>query len=269
MAPMKTMKAMCKPPLIEDIEYVWNKLPTCRRRNTIESPFHSLKRLTIHFGGQWHAYNIIALPDADGIMQDHDFLTLAWKDFRHHLRVAIRRKLMQRPEFKTRFDMLGAQDGINFELTRFLLTSAKSTLSFLERGILRTVLAGAVWTPSRQLAANKITIDQARCVHCGQGCTETLGHRLWHCPAWHNLRCKHRLLDFDHSSAPRCLTRCGIAPCSPVSDVSPLEWATLVKHVQRFMVEVHHAAMNTVAAQRQFAFLTKSRKAPSQGGSHT
>ena len=133
-----------------------------------------------------------------------------WQAAAHGLREACRWKLLQDPKLHERWDLRGTENGIDYNQSRQLLCS--SQLSFLQKGYLRTLLTGAVWTPSRMLAAKRLTEEEACCIHCSSGEVESLGHRFWKCPRWAAIRQALNLADFDEETWPRCLTRCGVVP---------------------------------------------------------
>ena len=115
--------------------------------------------------------------------------------------------------------------------------------------MLRTIICGACYTPSRMLAANCLTLEQAKCIHCTMNVTETLGHRFWHCPNWKSYREARNLgaENFDEASWPRALTRCGVCPAN-LSLIS----AEKVCQIQLMMIEITEAVSQDKDAQRQF-----------------
>ena len=83
-------------------------------------------------------------------------------------------------------------------------------MPFLDKGILRTVMAGALLTPARLSVAGRLAPVHAICRYCDLQVPETLGHAAWHCPGRLLLRTDLRLNDFPHDQHPRCTTRCGL-----------------------------------------------------------
>jgi len=172
-----------------------------------------------------------------------------WKECAHRFREALRDKLLKDPKVCQRFDMRGLDNGVDYKKSRQLLQSQK--LSFLQREILRTILAGALMTPSRWKAANKMTALQAVCVHCDTHDEESTGHRYWSCPKWREIRLKYKLGDFDEAIWPRCLTRSGVAPCQCAAS------AKMVANIQKMMIEINCAILESPAAQAQDALVQR------------
>lgn len=217
------------------------------RRPSQQTPFHEALRVCHQMRWQWQSPFTFELPSPQqaGGHITLNFETQPWPAIAHHIREGCRHHLLSKPELAKRWDMKGIEVGIDFKLTRHLCSG--SSLSFLQRGILRTIISGALWTPSRMLAGGRLSEEQAACVHCDAGVVESTGHRYWQCPRWHEIRSSLGLVDFPHQLHPRCTTRCGI-----FVQGTPLAKHTCYK-VQKMMVFINEAAMNSPAAQRQYA----------------
>lgn len=103
--------------------------------------------------------------------------------------------------------MPGIEVGIDRGSTLALYRSA--TTSEQRRGVLRSVLAGAIRTHLHQARL----VDSPICPHCKLGCVEDAEHMWWACPAWGALRLKYKdhLFSF-RESWPSCFQRCGLMP---------------------------------------------------------
>ena len=156
----------------------------------------------------------------------------------------------------SRWDMAGVQNGIDYDKTRALLQD--TSFSFLNNGILRTILAGAVWSPSRMLAGGKLTPAAAACVHCTAGVPETLGHRYALCPTWSQIRLDHGVTQAELESYPRCLSRCGIVPLG--HQIGKAQ----AKSLQRMMVCITRHIIDSAEAQKQYKTARGCKDARSQ-----
>ena len=101
----------------------------------------------------------------------------------HAVREALRRRECTKAALR-RTDMVGLEAGIDRSATRKLLDSGK--LTPYEQGILRNILAAAIWTQLR-LAHKSSTPCDETCPHCGQAAEDAL-HMYWFCGAWDELR---------------------------------------------------------------------------------
>ena len=87
-----------------------------------------------------------------------------------------------------------------------------------ERGILRTVLTGAVKTGERMCTAG-LKGDE-RCEFCGNGEVETTGHIFWECERWEEARRKWFKVEERKEilKMPKCTWLCGTLPRSEEPD---------------------------------------------------
>ena len=100
-----------------------------------------------------------------------------------------------------RADMQGIEAGVQKELTTRLLEWGKLTPQ--EQGLLRAILAGAIWTQDRlhraKLASSPI------CPYCTTGAVEDHEHLWWKCPAWQPVRQMYaQACDIDSAALPAC-----------------------------------------------------------------
>eukprot|EP00660_Eupelagonema_oceanica_P019452 gene19452-biopygen4945 len=84
-------------------------------------------------------------------------------------------------------------------------------LSGLERGYLRVIVAGGVYTQQRLFDMHKV--KSAHCQHCGAQTNEDQQHIWWDCPAWQAVRERHpdALAEYDRQW-PACLRLNGVMP---------------------------------------------------------
>ena len=100
-------------------------------------------------------------------------------------------------------------------------------------GIIRSVIAGAVWTPDRRHRARMVTTPT--CAHCDQEVVKDLLHIWWGCPKWETIRLCHgkavaaRQLDWS-----ACLEQCGITPVGLYSVAT--ERGAIARDVQLMMM---------------------------------
>eukprot|EP00664_Eupelagonemidae_sp_cell27_P001926 gene1926-9544_t len=123
----------------------------------------------------------------------------------HEVRDAARRAAWRRAEARRREyhgDCAGIERGIDRRATMALYHARR--LSGLERGYLRVIIAGGVFTQVRLHEMKKV--DLPHCPACGEGVAEDQMHIWWRCPAWQHLRERHpEALDAYRSDWPACL----------------------------------------------------------------
>ena len=151
---------------------------------------------------------------------------------------------------KPRNDMEGIELGINSQATRKLYELPG--LSPLQRGMLRSILLGALLTPGRMVFAGLLSDQEALCPFCGVLEFDTVGHR-WHCLANAQLLKKFKLDAVDLQLLPKCLTRCGIVPASAPPHVRGDLWLDLCFRIQGFLLEVTVLVHGSQLTQQQLA----------------
>eukprot|EP00973_Karenia_brevis_P083102 11522410-Karenia_brevis.AAC.1 len=105
--------------------------------------------------------------------------------------------------------MAGMEAGVD----RVATLSLMRRLDDYRKGILRSILAGAVRAGVQLLAARLVDTDI--CPHCQRGHAETLEHMWWECPAWASIRRKFEHVSMAYRSEwPRCFSSCGIMPAN-------------------------------------------------------
>ncbi|CAE8600524.1 unnamed protein product, partial [Polarella glacialis] len=147
-------------------------------------------------------------------------LQMSAGEWEHVVRDGVRRAAWRRAAAR-REDMHGIEDGIDREMTLALLRS--SSLPPYEKSVLRSILAGSVWTQDRLSRAGMV--QAATCPYCDAGAAEDHEHMWWHCPAWEGIRQLHSVAEHaDVPSWPACLAKCGILPekmsLTPVIDLT-------------------------------------------------
>lgn len=238
----------CEQKVQAEFQYLWENF-----RGSDENPVGVAKNLFDKFGWGWpEPFKIIV--ETDEGMKTVALDTTPWKEAMHIVREGMRYKIQTNEQLHSRWDLKGLRNGIDYDKTRQNLGNKK--LSWLQRGMLRTIMSGSCWTPGRMMKAGCLSQQQATCVHCTQNEIETLGHRFWSCPRWSGIRASYSLLEFSESSWPRALTRCGVCPKE-----LPLT-ATKISDIQLMMVDITMAASEVTEAQKQFVLArrTNSRK---------
>eukprot|EP00973_Karenia_brevis_P043624 6044146-Karenia_brevis.AAC.1 len=122
-----------------------------------------------------------------------------------------------------RKDMAGIEAGIDRVAT--LALYRRRSLQDYERGVLRSILAGAVRTQSLLWKAG--LVNDSACPYCNDGSIETTEHMWWNCTAWTHIRRRHWTDGIPcRESWPSCLRSSGIMPegclsqdCCPLGSV--------------------------------------------------
>ena len=218
------------------------------------TPFHVLAGVCRRLSWEWTGPFTFDLALAHNQQATLNLDTSDWPAVAHVVREGGRWYLLSMTQLAQRYDLDGASAGIDFARTRQLL--ACKSLTFLQRGFLRTILSGAAFTPSRMLRAGKLTAEQAKCVHCDSGAPETSGHRYWQCPRWDAIRSALGLHEFPYDQYPRCLTRCGVVPVACDLD------AAMCRRIQLLMVRITSATATCPRAQAQFALAKRQPNDP-------
>ena len=174
-----------------------------------------------------------------------DISSNPWKDTMHKAREAMRYQLLQSERMHQRWDLKGLRMGIDFKKSRQNLRNPQ--VSWLRRGMMRTIMTGSCWTPSKMYSAGLLNFADASCVHCQQPIIESLGHRFWQCPKWRTIREAHGLQNFNETSWPRALTRCGICPAN-LEAMSEIQ----VKNIQLMMMEITESCSSAPLAEAQY-----------------
>ncbi len=159
------------------------------------------------------------------------------------------RGLLWQRAAKRRGDMKGLEQGVDSESTTQHLRSSAS--SAVHKGILRSVLAGAVNFGHRLYRAKLVEHDV--CPFCALGVPETPDHMYWECPAWREERFKHPFATLAwRPDWPKCFTACGIV--SNGVEVSP-DVAELIFDETRMVSEAELSLEHPIQDQQTETFL--------------
>ena len=200
------------------------------RSRSAQTPLHVVQTECAALGWEWNSWHSLRVRTSSATFKIVDLREKEWQRHAHFLREGIRFNIWSRGKSPNlRFDMQGIEDILDYEKTR---AAMDPNMTFLQKGTLRTVLTGAVFTPARRVAATKLTPFQAICPHCAEGVVETLGHAAWACSGRREVRARLGLDDFPHDVHPRCTTRCGLAVVG-----SPLTTDT-VRSIHHLLVHV-------------------------------
>ena len=153
---------------------------------------------TIHFlGWTWPA--VFTFVDHEGV--ELDLMSLDSPVWEHRVREALGMQVWKTAA-QRRSDMQGIQDGINREATQALTNSTKPNSG--EKGMLRSIMAGGLWTEDRKCRAR--LSQSPMCRYCDTKEVEDHNHICWQYPAWRNIRHQYRhLVDMDRHERPPCL----------------------------------------------------------------
>ena len=159
-----------------------------------------------YLGWSWSAPTIFNAGDGR-VLRCEQMPAKVWQhEVREGLRLVLWSQLInRRPEFD------GLQSRVDRISTLALLHGKR--LDEYGKGLLRSVLAGAVWHGLALAKAGLVATNI--CPHCNSNAPEDLDHIWWHCPAWQDIRKRYSTVWFSFmSSWPSCFKLFGIMPCS-------------------------------------------------------
>ena len=185
------------------------------------SPFHVLHNSITQFAGRWSDTHLITLPSA-GRDETFDLRHTDSDALKHRLREFCRKDIilhMGRPQWHVPID-------IDYHTTRALLRSC--TLSFLDKGILRTLLMGAM---RPEIQAHQRGAARILCARCHRE-ADTSGHRFWRCPATQHLRDSMFPAGVPHDLSV-VMTRFGVAPTGADRQIA--------QSIQKYLIAVVRA----------------------------
>jgi len=172
-------------------------------------PVDSIARAADFLGWIWVAAFTFQTADGTAV----SILSKTKGEWAHEVREALRMTAW-RAAAARRKDMNGIEHGIDRDATLALLNGSK--LSPMQKGSLRSILAGAIWTQDRLHRAYRV--ESPLCPYCRQA-SEDHQHMWWECSAWSGIRLKHGFAPTAAASHwPSCLAVCGILPAIPVDD---------------------------------------------------
>ena len=105
-------------------------------------------------------------------------------------------------------DMAGIQLGIDRRATLSLMSGGD--ISARQKGVLRGIIAGSIWTARRLFKAGRV--EASNCPYCGTDAEEDIEHRFWFCSRWDSIRAGFPdVMSWDRRMWSSCLKSCGIA----------------------------------------------------------
>eukprot|EP00660_Eupelagonema_oceanica_P019407 gene19407-biopygen14683 len=144
----------------------------------------------------------------------HGYTRMSLGAWEHEIREASRLAAWRAAEARRRQhhdDFAGIADGIDRAATMALHNWKR--LTGLERGFLRVIIAGGVYTQQRLHQMEQV--ETPVCTHCDMGVEEDQQHIWWQCPAWQAVREQHpdALAEYD-PLWPACLRLNGVMPAA-------------------------------------------------------
>ena len=192
-----------------------------RRWGPVHLAMEALYSLGWSWTPPWHVVR-------EGIITD--LLVVDPGTWAHEVREAAR-MVRWKAASSRRTDMVGLTEGVDKDATN----AAWRRSAGYEAGVLRGIIAGAVWTQDRLFRAGMK--DTPLCPHCSAGVTEDLEHMWWGCAAWDGIRSSHpAAMADDRLTWPPCLALCGIMVNTVRADA--VERKTLAMSVQWFMAQI-------------------------------
>ena len=191
--------------------HLWHLTQTRRAnlrdgRSNMTGPLAIIQTTCKDMGWTWTAPFTFLVPVGHGQTLEMHLLQQEDAYFLHILRLGASRMLWSRTS-TNRKEFRGIQNGIDKKASLALLNSR--SLQEYDRGILRSIVAGAIYT-QRVLFISKKS-DHPVCVHCWQQ-QEDLLHLFWHCPAWIHIRSAYLSAEQLRSAQtlPPCTLRAGL-----------------------------------------------------------
>ncbi|CAE8623234.1 unnamed protein product [Polarella glacialis] len=175
-----------------------------RARNVQHGPVGKIFLVTRLLGWRW----VGPWRFTTSSNQEFDFLCVSEQRWQHEIRDSLRSMLWTAAS-QRRPDMVGLEAGVDRMASSAVLQSKK--LSDNQRGMLRSILAGEIFTEHRRWRA-KLTANN-ECKFCLAGEVENEQHLWWECPAWASVRAGHPKAMLTYSDNwPTCFRWCGIMP---------------------------------------------------------
>eukprot|EP00973_Karenia_brevis_P061990 8622423-Karenia_brevis.AAC.1 len=153
------------PELHATFENIWASGSTGRAKH--EGPIFKVARISRLLGWEWPEPYVFV----SAVGQRLQILEMSAAHWQHEVREAQRLDLWRRASLR-RPDMYGIGDGIDRVATTSLLHS--NALNDFEKGVLRSILTGAMVTQHRLFKAG--AVPTARCPHCHLGADEDVEH---------------------------------------------------------------------------------------------
>ena len=223
-----------------------------RQRILGRGPVEALLAAERRLGIDWMEPGVICIGDT--VL---DLFTCTRGTLGHHLREAARRMVWTQARQDARRGLLeheeahlqdlGAAEGVDLTLTLKLY----NTLDPQRKGVLRQILANAVWTRHARAQHPENRGMSAVCIYCDDGEIENIHHLWWRCSAWARIRNKYfpgveNIVErFRINTWPSCTRSCGI--------FNYVHYDCLAENVQNMMIDIYMARLveDRLAADRQ------------------
>eukprot|EP00660_Eupelagonema_oceanica_P019319 gene19319-biopygen17241 len=199
-----------RPELRGRIERVWRERARAGGADA-PGPIGRVARVAAQLGWEWISPWAFRDQRSGRV---HGYARMSLGAWEHEVREATRLAAWRAAEERRgRYhdDFAGIADGIDRAATMSLYGWKR--LTGLERGFLRVIIAGGVYTQRRlhQMQLVKTPV----CTHCDMGVEEDQQHIWWQCPAWQAVREQHpdALAEYD-PMWPACLRLNGVMPAA-------------------------------------------------------
>ena len=204
-----------RPEIHELFKHVWHLRHN--KRLTLPGPVGKLMSFAKQLGFSW--LEPCRLQASVWDMRVLDLKALPADELAHELRYYARHQMWSHAANR-RSDMQGLQLGVEVDTSVRLLRSSSSDV---HKGILRSVMAGAVNYGHRLFRAGLVQCDV--CPFCNHGVPETPEHMFWQCPAWREERFKHSLaITAFRQDWPACFRCCGVLSDGAIIDANAVDW---------------------------------------------
>ena len=219
-------------------------------RSQCVGPMARLQFACNDMGWTWFSPFAFLVPVGHGQHITLHILKLSNEYYSHVIRAGCSRMLWTRAS-ANRKELRGIQNGVDKATTLQLL---RSHMKEYDRGILRSILACAIYTQSIRYQNKQA--DRPVCPFCWSGHEDHL-HLFWHCAAWSHIR-QHHLEHYQLQQAlllPPVTLRTGIFATTQAQAISvvsnhlsltqnqpaiplPAHTCPLAQNIQRMMVDI-------------------------------
>eukprot|EP00660_Eupelagonema_oceanica_P019435 gene19435-biopygen13324 len=205
-----------RPELRGRIERVWRERDRAGRADA-PGPIGRVWRVAAQLGWEWMS------PWAFRDLRSgkvHSYARMSLGAWEHEVREAARLAAWRAAETRRRQfhdDFAGIGEGIDRAATMSL--HGWKRLTGLERGYLRVIIAGGVYS-QRRLHEMQL-VPSPNCPHCDMNVEENAQHMWWECPAWQRVRegQPDALAEYD-PQWPACLRLNGVMPAEFFDDAA-------------------------------------------------
>ena len=214
---------------------------TKNRRGPVGLALEALAQL----GWSWPAGSL--LVSRKGV--DTDLATIDHKQWEHEVRAAAREQRWKDASAR-RTDMVGVERGVDREATAYAWLTEPVVFT---AGVLRSVVAGAVWTHDRRHRAFPKEYPSPACPHCAHGdVVADVEHLWWDCAAWDSVRAQHPdAIIARRTDWPPCLLLCGIVLLDTYPTLEERrQTASAVQHMYAAIVSADRAGKRPASDNR-------------------